>query len=31
LDAQPPHAQGVGGQESFQGGATDIGTDGHPG
>jgi cell division protease FtsH len=31
LDAQPPHAQGVSGQESFQGGATDIGTDGHPG
>ena len=31
LDAQPPHAQGVRGQESFQGGATDIGTDGHPG
>ena len=31
LDAQPPHAQGVAGQESFQGGATDIGTDGHPG
>ena len=30
LDAQPPHAQGVAGQESFQGGATDIGTDGHP-
>jgi len=40
LDAQPPHAQGVGaqepfqgvgGQEPFQGGATDIGTDGLPG
>jgi cell division protease FtsH len=40
LDAQPPHAQGVGaqepfqgvgGQEPFQGGATVIGTDGHPG
>jgi len=40
LDAQPPHAQGVGaqepfqgvgGQEPFQGGATVIGTDGQPG
>jgi cell division protease FtsH len=31
LDALPPHAQGVPGQESFQGGATDIGTDGLPG
>ncbi|MDR7081680.1 cell division protease FtsH [Arthrobacter ginsengisoli] len=31
LDAMPPHAQGVVGQESFQGGATDIGPDGHPG
>ncbi|RKR19956.1 ATP-dependent zinc metalloprotease FtsH [Arthrobacter oryzae] len=31
LDARPPHAQGVPGQESFQGGATDIGTDGLPG
>ncbi len=31
LDAQPPHAQGVPGQEPFRGGATDIGSDGHPG
>ena len=30
LDARPPHAQGVPGQEPFQG-VTDIGTDGHPG
>jgi cell division protease FtsH len=32
LDALPPHAQGVsGGQEPFQGGTTDIGSDGRPG
>ena len=34
LDARPPHAQGVPGQEPFQGGVggvTDIGTDGLPG
>ncbi|MCU1539478.1 MAG: cell division protein FtsH, partial [Arthrobacter sp.] len=31
LDAMPPHAQGVSGQESFQGGGTDLGPDGHPG
>jgi cell division protease FtsH len=31
LDARPPHAQGVPGQEQFQGGVTDIGTDGQPG
>ncbi len=31
LDAQPPHAQGVPGHEPFRGGATDIGSDGHPG
>jgi cell division protease FtsH len=31
LDALPPHAQGVPGQESFQDGVTDIGTDGLPG
>jgi cell division protease FtsH len=32
LDALPPHASGVGGgQEPFQGGATDIGSDGRPG
>jgi cell division protease FtsH len=31
LDALPPHAQGVPGQDSFQGGVTDLGPDGHPG
>ncbi len=31
LDALPPHAQGVPGQEPFQGGVTDLGPDGHPG
>ncbi|KRE81867.1 ATP-dependent zinc metalloprotease FtsH [Arthrobacter sp. Soil763] len=31
LDARPPHAQGVPGQESFQEGVTDIGPDVHPG
>lgn len=31
LDAMPPHAQGVSGQESFQGGGTDLGPDGRPG
>ena len=31
LDTRPPHAQGVPGQEPFQGGVTDLGPDGHPG
>jgi cell division protease FtsH len=31
LDTVPPHAQGVPGQEPFQGGVTDLGPDGHPG
>ncbi|MEV8040410.1 ATP-dependent zinc metalloprotease FtsH [Arthrobacter sp. NPDC080082] len=31
LDTQPPHAQGVPGQEPFQGGTTDLGPDGLPG
>ena len=31
LDTFPPHAQGVSGQEPFQGGVTDLGPDGHPG
>jgi len=31
LDARPPHAQGVPGQESFQEGVTDLGPDVHPG
>ncbi|MET3919195.1 ATP-dependent zinc metalloprotease FtsH [Arthrobacter sp. UYEF20] len=31
LDAMPPHAQGVSGQEPFQGGVTDRGPDGRPG
>ncbi|HYH76632.1 MAG TPA: ATP-dependent zinc metalloprotease FtsH [Arthrobacter sp.] len=31
LDAMPPHAQGVVGQEPFRGGGTDIGPDGRPG
>lgn len=31
LDARPPHAQGVPGQESFQDGVTDLGPDVHPG
>lgn len=31
LDARPPHAQGVPGQEPFEGGVTDLGPDGHPG
>ena len=31
LDAEPPHPQGVGSQESFRSGGTDLGPDGHPG